>query len=186
MNIEQIQSVVDKHAPNSHYTGYTHIAKLVNSKRYLGRCVVYFAKKLVVIEISRSHAKNAKHEEVMDTVLHEIAHMLVGVKEEHNDNWKNACLSIGATPEAVAKCSDIAALGIEPKYVLIHKKDLRIISVAHSSRKSWVKRAHEFRVKNEPAGNLFCIEYGFYSKYITKKPQVINALIDTMEMQKFA
>ncbi len=38
-----------------------------------------------------------------DTILHEIAHALVGVRAGHNHEWKRMAASIGATPE---RCYD--------------------------------------------------------------------------------
>ena len=42
-------------------------------------------------------------EPVKDTILHEIAHALVGNHQGHNNVWKRKCIEIGAKPE---RCFD--------------------------------------------------------------------------------
>jgi hypothetical protein len=38
-------------------------------------------------------------EEIVDTILHEIAHALVGPRHGHDTVWKAKCTDIGARPE---------------------------------------------------------------------------------------
>lgn len=41
----------------------------------------------------------ADHPQVMDTFLHEVAHVLAGVAAGHGPLWKATCRALGATPE---------------------------------------------------------------------------------------
>lgn len=69
-----------------------------NRKRAMGMCDE--AKK--VIYLSKTFTLGRSHEEVLNTILHEIAHALAGCKNGHNSVWKAACMRVGARPEA--KC----------------------------------------------------------------------------------
>ena len=53
-----------------------------------------------IIRLSRRHAVNDDPREVRDTILHEIAHALAGVKARHGPAWKAVARGIGATPKA--------------------------------------------------------------------------------------
>lgn len=51
-----------------------------------------------VIEVSRIYSTHADWESINDTLLHEIAHALVGPEKGHGDEWKEMCFLIGAIP----------------------------------------------------------------------------------------
>lgn len=52
------------------------------------------------IYVSRHFARLNPKSEVIDVILHEIAHVLAGpTKPVHGDAWVEACLKVGATPE---------------------------------------------------------------------------------------
>lgn len=57
------------------------------------------------IELSEHYVLRNSREHVLDTVLHEIAHALVGTEHGHDDIWKAMCSRIGATPQS---CSSTA------------------------------------------------------------------------------
>ncbi|VTR92600.1 Uncharacterized protein OS=Phycisphaera mikurensis (strain NBRC 102666 / KCTC 22515 / FYK2301M01) GN=PSMK_31170 PE=4 SV=1: SprT-like [Gemmata massiliana] len=52
------------------------------------------------IELSVHFASRNTDEEVLDTLLHEIAHALVGPRHGHDAVWRAKCRAIGARPEA--------------------------------------------------------------------------------------
>jgi predicted SprT family Zn-dependent metalloprotease len=52
-----------------------------------------------IIELSIYFVECNSPEEILDTLLHEIAHALVGPKHSHDRVWKRKCLEIGARPE---------------------------------------------------------------------------------------
>ena len=68
-------------------------------KRALGLCR-YTPK---VIELSTYLVDANSTEEVRDTLLHEIAHALVGPGHGHDAVWKAKCAAVGARPE---RCGD--------------------------------------------------------------------------------
>ncbi|HVL11261.1 MAG TPA: SprT-like domain-containing protein [Gemmata sp.] len=51
------------------------------------------------IELSRHFVRRNPDAEVRDTILHEIAHALVGPGRGHDAVWRAKCLEIGARPE---------------------------------------------------------------------------------------
>lgn len=57
----------------------------------------YFRDKL--ISIAFEHARKGKDEEIRDTILHEIAHALVGKKHNHDAVWKAKAREIGCSGE---------------------------------------------------------------------------------------
>lgn len=64
------------------------------SKTFLGWCK--HSKR--VIEVSEFHILHNPAEAVRDTILHEIAHALVGPGHAHDAAWRAACVRIGANP----------------------------------------------------------------------------------------
>ena len=52
------------------------------------------------IEISVSYCLRAGREAVEKTILHEIAHAIVGIDHGHDEVWKRTAVRIGAGPEA--------------------------------------------------------------------------------------
>lgn len=58
-----------------------------------------------VIFLSRPLTLVVKDEKVKDTILHEIAHALVGFDQHHNSIWKQKAISIGCRGE---RCGDVS------------------------------------------------------------------------------
>jgi hypothetical protein len=54
------------------------------------------------IELSIHFVEGNPDELVLDTLLHEIAHALVGPGHGHDAVWKRKCLEVGARPERVS------------------------------------------------------------------------------------
>nr|NLD41785.1 sprT domain-containing protein [Actinomycetales bacterium] len=52
------------------------------------------------ISLSRPLMELFAHEEVLDTIRHEIAHALVGPEHKHDAVWRAAARRLGATPKA--------------------------------------------------------------------------------------
>lgn len=75
------------------------------NKRRLGVCKQDSKR----IELSAVFAERNSSEQVVDTILHEIAHALVGVCHGHDRRWKDMCLALGCNPEA---CSDEAQMPV--------------------------------------------------------------------------
>jgi predicted SprT family Zn-dependent metalloprotease len=50
------------------------------------------------IELSAHFSERNSDDEIRDTILHEIAHALVGPKHGHDTVWRAMCVKIGARP----------------------------------------------------------------------------------------
>lgn len=68
-------------------------------KRTMGT-TVFKAGEVVKITLSHIYTDLLTEAEVKDTVLHEIAHALVGIEAGHGYMWKAKCREIGARPNA--------------------------------------------------------------------------------------
>ena len=68
--------------------------KFDNAKRRFGCC--YYSTK--TISLSKSMA-NLNPNEIKNTILHEIAHILTGIGNGHNDNCKSKCIELVLKPE---------------------------------------------------------------------------------------
>ena len=77
--------------------------KLNGSKRQLGVC----KGSIKQIELSSHYVHQNAEAHVKDTILHEIAHALVGVEHGHSEVWKKMCLRVGCLPKA---CDETAIL----------------------------------------------------------------------------
>jgi predicted SprT family Zn-dependent metalloprotease len=55
-----------------------------------------------VISLSRHCVEHCSADETVDTILHEIAHALVGSGHGHDQTWKLKCIELGCRPDACA------------------------------------------------------------------------------------
>ncbi len=66
-----------------------------------------------VISMSEQFCLKADDEEIKDTILHEIAHALVGVEQGHNEVWRKKALEIGCSGKRTHNSSFTT-----PKYIM--------------------------------------------------------------------
>lgn len=50
------------------------------------------------IRLSEQYIAKVPDEEVLDTILHEIAHAILPIGHGHDDVWRTTCIKIGARP----------------------------------------------------------------------------------------
>lgn len=82
--------------------------------------------RFVLIELSKNYInskKKVKREDIKNTILHEIAHALVGHKEGHNKVWKDKAIEIGCTGD---RCCQRFYEISEYKYNLICEEGCKI------------------------------------------------------------
>ncbi len=70
-----------------------------SNRRRIGVCFSPSGSFLGRIEISSHFAERNSDAEIRDTILHEIAHALVGPAHGHDAVWRAKCAEIGARPE---------------------------------------------------------------------------------------
>ena len=76
---------------------------LNKNKRRLGVC----RERLKRIELSEHYVTRNSRDHIIDTLLHEIAHAIVGVAHGHNNVWKEKCLELGCDPYACDASADM-------------------------------------------------------------------------------
>ncbi|MEK9763194.1 MAG: SprT-like domain-containing protein [Deltaproteobacteria bacterium] len=79
------------------------------AKRRAGSCK--FSNK--EITLAKAYAEQENYKEIKNTILHEIAHALVGPKHGHNEIWRQKALEIGCDAE---RCHYVVFS--KPKYKL--------------------------------------------------------------------
>jgi predicted SprT family Zn-dependent metalloprotease len=88
--------------------------ELDSGKQRIGCC--HHATK--TISYSKHYIPLTDMEEIKDTILHEIAHALVGPNEGHGWAWKAMCIQIGARPERLDYESVRSKEASKPNYVI--------------------------------------------------------------------
>lgn len=76
--------------------------KMDKSKRRFGLCS---SKKFISLSAPLTEIND--EDVVTDTILHEIAHALVGCSNQHNNLWQKKAVEIGASPVACYKTTDV-------------------------------------------------------------------------------
>lgn len=75
-----------------------------------------------VIEVSHLHARLDSQSQILDTILHEIAHALTWIihgngVSVHGPEWKAQCIRVGANPKACADANDEGIVSKPGKWV---------------------------------------------------------------------
>lgn len=99
------------------FYGLTHWNVVINdTKRTLGQC----CHSIKTIKMSKAFFLHMEKADVLDTILHEIAHALVGPGHGHSAIWQDMAVRIGASPNATAKGKKLpSALERGAKWVLV-------------------------------------------------------------------
>lgn len=110
MNIKIAESkaieLINKYIPDWRF-------KFDRSKRRFGACM-HSSK---TISLSKYLVELNVESEVIDTILHEIAHALAGPQHGHDDYWKSKCIELGARPERCYDASKVVQPEKKIKYV---------------------------------------------------------------------
>ena len=85
------------------------------AKTRLGCC--RYNERLITLSAHFIAARTTTMEKIQDTILHEIAHALVGHANGHNRVWQRKAIEIGARP---ARCGQ--AFHEQPSYVMVCPK----------------------------------------------------------------
>lgn len=70
-----------------------------SNKRRAGVCRYPARRRPGRIELSKHYVLRNPGHDVLDTILHEIAHALVGHGHGHDEVWRAKCVEVGARPE---------------------------------------------------------------------------------------
>ena len=58
-------------------------------------------------------------DQLFDTIMHELAHLYVGIQEGHNKKWQRMALYMGARPERAARANDDIQRATQPPWLLV-------------------------------------------------------------------
>jgi len=119
----------------------------------LGRCT--YTKRL--LELSRTHATEDSYENILDTLMHEIAHALVGPGKGHEKEWQNMAISLGARPTS-HKSRDAEAATDIPMFAIMQQKpdgSLHFVDITtkqfYNQCMKGKKDIKNFSIKKDPA-----------------------------------
>lgn len=76
---------------------------LSRGKRTLGYVIWKGTNKIPTVNLSVHFLAILSDEEIRDTILHELAHVISGPGHHHDWYWKSICRKIGCNPERTAK-----------------------------------------------------------------------------------
>ena len=94
---------------DDHRIGLTWSFGFDNAKNRCGQCQHHRRR----ITLSRHYVRLNDEAEVRDTILHEIAHALVGPGAGHGARWQAQAIRIGATPQRCAQNVEMPEGGVE-------------------------------------------------------------------------
>lgn len=112
--------------------------RISNTKNIVGQC--YHGRKEIVYS---KWFLDEPDEQIVDTILHEIAHALVGPKHGHDWTWKLMAMKVGAEPNRIAENAKTAA---KPNYLL------RCVNDECTVKPSWSR----FRLRWDAVRKMRC------------------------------
>jgi len=151
MNLKEAEqlalTMIETHLTNQGITGWTF--KWHNSIKILGTCSYKYKR----IMLSKRWSLTNSKEEVLDTILHEIAHAMTPEDEGHGELWKAACRKIGAKDARLysgkVKATDVAV----PTHVIYHIETGKIYKTYfRKPSKRLYSSIHRRFIKSDRAG----------------------------------
>jgi len=117
------------------------------------------------IRLSKILSKIVDQAHVLDTILHEIAHALVGPGHHHNHIWKQKCVEIGAQPNTACHTA-ISTQDLPPKWVLVFEGEVMHKWYRKPNKKTIdnVGNTYIKHRKQETLGKCQIIEYKEFNK----------------------
>jgi predicted SprT family Zn-dependent metalloprotease len=107
----------------------------------------------MTIQLSKYLTRTVTIAEVEDTILHEIAHALVGPGYGHGWEWKEMCMQIGAVPE---RCKQAEENGVKVKQLKPNYSDGSYRKRANSRYRNYYEEPEYYPTyKKEPEPYLY-------------------------------
>ena len=125
------------------------------AQKKLGVC--RYGEKLILL--SRGHTLDGTPEQVTDTILHEIAHALVGPGAGHGPAWKAVARRLGATPKSCAPESERARRKREAARAKFRTGDTVSFESRGEIRTGVIERMNPKRAKVRCPGAVWSVPY---------------------------
>ena len=90
-----------------------------------------------VISLAYGYARYATDEEIADTILHEIAHALVGQEHGHNQVWQAQAIALGCSG---TRCHDVQFT--RPRYIVTCKHACWVTTAERRKRGAVCRMCH--------------------------------------------
>ncbi len=114
-----------------------------DSNKMCGLCWYTFK----TLEFSKPHFDINSPDVCRDTILHEIAHAIVGYNHDHDEVWKNKCREIGAIPEEFIDTTNrVVNLAWQPEDAF---EDFRITNYLDHQYKCRVDKFETIKVEDQ-------------------------------------
>jgi predicted SprT family Zn-dependent metalloprotease len=102
MNTTQARNLATKAMTKHGLTQQGWVFQWDNARNRFGQCVYRYK----VLSFSKFLTEHSEEEEFMRTVMHEIAHALVGPGHGHGIVWRRQMLALGQTPSRTANSNE--------------------------------------------------------------------------------
>ncbi len=152
MNTDEALRLLENKLTEHGLTAQGWTGSLDNAERRFGVCRPASKE----ISISRTLSALNSEEEVLDTILHEIAHALATIEYRdncgHDERWKTICRRIGARPERCYDGEEVTAP--DAPWVLSHRKTGEVFCHYHRKPKNDLSQTFIRGRKAETLGQL--------------------------------
>lgn len=153
------KELIAEHCPNWSF-------KFDNAKRRLGCC----KERIKTITLSRYYVRDNEEHLVKDTILHEIAHALVGAKAGHGWRWRSKAREIGCSAKRCKSQEEDGIVSQEGRFKYVCPNCGYTMSQhKRSSRKSACRDCC-----TKYAGGRFDERFVFVGEYLQRKPRQIR------------
>lgn len=106
------------------------------------------------ITINSSFVGTELYDELIDTIRHEIAHLVVGINQGHNNVWKACCLRIGCNPNRSTNVKDEKFITNHYNYALyaefVDGSEILVGRYKRRSQKFIKAKPHQYSIKGRP------------------------------------
>ena len=104
------------------------------------------------IEMQKRYVQYGTYDEIKDTILHEIAHVLAGWEHKHDGVWKEMACRLGAIPKAGKVVSGAVSKHSKPKS---KNEGYKYVSVNGIRLKVLTKKLESIQMELDKSGTKF-------------------------------
>lgn len=112
-----------------------------------------------VMYINSSYIGTEMYEDLIDTIKHELAHLIVGFQYDHGPVWKACCVEIGCAPVATRKLTNKDYIKNNYNFVLMAEfvdgEVMRIKECMRRSSKYTNAKAGQYRVRGKVVSKFY-------------------------------